>query len=87
MERIASALGVTPGEFFNSLGSNEGSVIIRAADRVLLESKWSQATIEALSPMSRTRMIEPFLITIEPGGRTGKHPTGQSRGIRLRAGG
>jgi transcriptional regulator with XRE-family HTH domain len=80
MERIANTLGVTLGEFFNSLGSNEGGVVSRAADRVLLESKWSRATLEALTPMRGNRPIEPFLITIEPGGRTGKHPTGQSRG-------
>lgn len=80
MERIARSLGVTLGEFFSSLGSSEGGVVIRAADRVLLQSEWSNAAIEALSPMSRNRLIEPFLITIEPGGKTGKHPTGQARG-------
>ena len=80
MERIARSLGVTLGEFFGQLGSSEGGVVIRASERVLLESQWSNATLEALSPVSRNHEIEPFLITIEPGGRTGKHPTGQARG-------
>jgi XRE family transcriptional regulator, regulator of sulfur utilization len=80
MERIATTLGVTLGDFFSSLGSSEGGVVIRAANRVLLESQWSSATLEALSPMTTSRLIEPFLITIEPGGRTGKHPSGQARG-------
>jgi transcriptional regulator with XRE-family HTH domain len=79
MERIANTLGVTLGEFFSSLGSSEGGIVVRAADRVLLQSQWSQATLEALSPMNRGRLIEPLLITLEPGGRSGKHPTAQAR--------
>jgi transcriptional regulator with XRE-family HTH domain len=80
MERIASALGVTLGEFFSSLGQTEGGVVVRSSERLLLESQWSRATLEALSPMNRDRLIEPLLITLEPGGRSGKHPTGQPRG-------
>jgi len=79
MERIASTLGVTLGEFFGSLGSSEGGLVVRVADRVQLPSAWSQATLEALSPMSGGRLIEPLLITLEPGGRSGKHPTSQPR--------
>jgi transcriptional regulator with XRE-family HTH domain len=79
MERIASALGVTLGEFFSSLGSTEGGVVVRATERTQLQSQWSQATLEALSPMTRGRLIEPLLITLEPGGRSGKHPTAQPR--------
>ena len=79
MERIANALGVSLGEFFSSLGSSDGGVVVRSSDRVLLQSQWSQATLEALSPMNRGRLIEPLLITLEPGGRSGKHPTAQPR--------
>lgn len=79
MERIANALGVSLGEFFSSLGSSEGGVVVRSGERVLLQSQWSHATLEALSPMSRGRLIEPMLITLEPGGRSGKHPTSQPR--------
>ena len=79
MERIAAALGVTLGEFFSSLGSTEGGVVVRKADRILLQSQWSQATLEALSPMQGGRLAEPLLITLEPGGRSGKHPTAQPR--------
>ena len=79
MERIANALGVTLGEFFSSLGSTEGGVVVRSSERVLLQSQWSQATLEALSPMNRGRMVEPMLITLEAGGRSAKHPTSQPR--------
>jgi transcriptional regulator with XRE-family HTH domain len=79
MQRIAATLGVTLGEFFSSLGSTEGGVVVRTADRILLQSQWSQATLEALSPMKRGRLLEPMLITLQPGGRSGKHPTAQPR--------
>jgi transcriptional regulator with XRE-family HTH domain len=79
MERIAATLGVTLGDFFSSLGSAAGGVVVRVADRALLQSQWSKATVEALSPMTRGRLIEPLLITLEPGGRSGKHPTSQAR--------
>ena len=79
MERIANTLGVTLGEFFASLGSAEGGVVVRVSERIELPSQWSHATIEALSPMNRGRLIEPILITLEPDGRSGKHPTSQPR--------
>jgi transcriptional regulator with XRE-family HTH domain len=79
MEGIANVLGVTLGEFFASLGSSEAGVVVRVSDRVQLPSQWSHATLEALSPMSRGRLTEPVLMTLEPGGRTGKHPTAQPR--------
>lgn len=79
MQRIANALGVTLGEFFSSLGSNEGGIVVRAGERMQLQSQWSQATLEALSPMNRGRIVEPMLITLLPGGRSGKHPTAQAR--------
>jgi transcriptional regulator with XRE-family HTH domain len=79
MERIANTLGITLGEFFSSLGSTEGGVVVRAADRVEMQSQWSQAVMEALSPMARGSLLEPLLITLEPGGRSGKHPTARPR--------
>ncbi|HEY7511663.1 MAG TPA: helix-turn-helix domain-containing protein [Vicinamibacteria bacterium] len=79
MARIAETLGVTLGEFFASVGAAEGGLVVRVADRVEIPSAWSQATIEALSPMRRGRLTEPLLITLAPGGRSGKHPTAQPR--------
>jgi quercetin dioxygenase-like cupin family protein len=79
MERIAATLGVTLGEFFAAVGSGEGGLVVRTADRVQLPSAWSQATIEALSPMNRGRLTEPLLITLAPGGRSGKHASAHPR--------
>jgi transcriptional regulator with XRE-family HTH domain len=79
MEKIANSLGVSLGEFFAALGTTEAGVIVRRVDRVELPSQWSHATVEALSPMRRGRLMEPILLTLEPGGRSGKHPVGQPR--------
>jgi len=79
MERIASALGVTLGEFFGSLGASESGVVVRGDSRVQFPSGWSQATVEALSPMQRGRLVEPMLVTLQPGGRSSKHPTAKPR--------
>ncbi len=74
MEKIASALGVTMGEFFAVAAQGEGGIIVRAADRAAIGSRWSSAEIEALSPMRASQRLEPVLITLLPGGRSGKHP-------------
>jgi transcriptional regulator with XRE-family HTH domain len=79
MERIVRALGLSLGDFFANLGSSESGLIVRAADRVELNSLWSQGTVETLSPMRRGRLVEPLLITLKPGGRSGKHPSGEHR--------
>jgi quercetin dioxygenase-like cupin family protein len=73
MGKIANALGVTLGEFFAAAAEGEGGLIVRVADRLQLPSLWSQGRIEALAP-STGRRLEPVLITLDPGGRSGKHP-------------
>jgi transcriptional regulator with XRE-family HTH domain len=74
MEKIAAALGVSMGEFFAAAAHGEGGLVVRAAERATLGSGWSSAEIEALSPMKASQRLEPVLITLEPGGRSGKHP-------------
>ena len=74
MERIAHALGVTLGEFFVVAAAGEGGHVLRAEARQTMESGWSTATVEALGP--RGQSLEAMLITLAPGGRSGKHPYG-----------
>jgi transcriptional regulator with XRE-family HTH domain len=74
MEKIASALGVSMGEFFAAAAEGEGGLIVRAADRATIGSGWSSAELQALSPMKASQKLEPVLITLAPGGRSGKHP-------------
>jgi transcriptional regulator with XRE-family HTH domain len=77
MEKIARALGVTLGEFFAAAAEGEGGLIVRAGDRLQMSSQWSQGRVEALAPMTGRR-LEPVLITLDPGGRSGKHPYAHS---------
>jgi transcriptional regulator with XRE-family HTH domain len=74
MEKIAAALQVTMGEFFAAAAQGESGVVIRRNERPALSSGWSAADIEALSPMAPDRRLEPTLVTLGPGGRSGKHP-------------
>ncbi len=75
MEKIAGVLGVTLGSFFAAIGPGEGGLIVRRKDREGLPSEWSHAQIEALGRPGPQRRLEPLLITLAPGGRSGKHPT------------
>jgi quercetin dioxygenase-like cupin family protein len=79
MEKIAAALGVTLSEFFAEAMTGEGGLIVRAADRRALSSSWSNAVIEALSLPRSVARLEVMLITLGPGGRSGKHPYSHPR--------
>jgi quercetin dioxygenase-like cupin family protein len=74
MEKIAAALGVTLGQFFASAAGGEGGLIVRAADRETLSSGWSRAEIAALTVARRAARLEAILVTLDAGGRSGKHP-------------
>lgn len=79
MEKIARTLGVTLGEFFSAAAEGEGVLIVRAADRTQASSLWSHAQIEPLAPLTETRKFEPVLITLEPEGRSSKHPVASGK--------
>lgn len=72
-ERIASALGVTLGEFFRAVDPPLPA-IIRSDARSMVQSEWSRAKIEALGPFNQDSQLEPMVITIQPGGRSGHKP-------------
>jgi transcriptional regulator with XRE-family HTH domain len=77
LERIAMALGVSLGKFF---AEPETSTVglVRASARQKLTSTWSPVSIEALGPMDGTGRLEPVMITMAPGGRSGKYPAAPS---------
>jgi transcriptional regulator with XRE-family HTH domain len=68
MERIASALGVTLGEFFQEAGA-ERQPVTRSDARPMLHSEWSRARLEALGGGGDGARLEPVLVTLEPGGK------------------
>jgi XRE family transcriptional regulator, regulator of sulfur utilization len=77
LEKIATALGVSVAEFFQESEARSSSVV-RNADRPRLHSGWSQALLEKLS-LNHSSKLYPVVITIEPGGTSGKHPASTSR--------
>lgn len=73
MERIARALGVTLGEFFQATEAPQLAVV-RTSERTGLVSQWSRARIESLGPSRTGQRLGGLIITIEPGGSSGKRP-------------
>lgn len=75
MERIAAALGVTLGQFFHAAESSAPAVV-RADNRPGITSEWSKAHLEALGIASSAARLEPVMVTLQPGGTSGKraHP-------------
>jgi transcriptional regulator with XRE-family HTH domain len=73
LERIAMALGVSLGKFF---AEPEPSTVrlVRASARQKLTSTWSPVSIEALAPLDGAGTLEPVMITMAPGGCSGKYP-------------
>jgi transcriptional regulator with XRE-family HTH domain len=74
MQKIAVALGVTLGEFFTVASEGATGPLVRVKERTRFQSSWSNAGMEALGS---GRRLESVLMTLEPGGRSGKHPSGQ----------
>ncbi|MEX2160133.1 MAG: cupin domain-containing protein [Dehalococcoidia bacterium] len=80
LERIAAVLGVTIAGLL-APATEKLDAITRAGDRRRLASSWSKARIEDLGASGR---LEAVIITIAPGGRSGKTPTshaGEELGI------
>ena len=73
-ERIASALGVTLGDFFSVGTSSSPPGVIKAKDRLVLESAWSRAKIESLGLPTEHSALEAMLVTLRPGGASASRP-------------
>ncbi|MFT4113415.1 cupin domain-containing protein [Silvibacterium sp.] len=72
LEKLASCLEVSLSELFQSNAEIQPAVV-RAKARLRVESVWSQAEIESLHA-GRGSRLEPLLITLQPGGASGKKP-------------
>jgi uncharacterized cupin superfamily protein len=73
LERIAIALGVSLGKFFIESDPNT-TRLVRASARPQLISTWSPVSIEALGPLDGMGMLEPIMLNLAPGGRSGIFP-------------
>jgi transcriptional regulator with XRE-family HTH domain len=78
MERIATALGVTLGEFFRTAESSPLPVV-RADARPVLHSGWSKAQLEALGAGGVGGRLEPVLVTLQSGGSSGSRAFASGR--------
>lgn len=80
MQKIAEALGVTLGDFFAAAARDaEEDLIVRSSERRRIDSTWTDAHLEALGSMTRSRRLEPVLALFGPGGKSGKHLHSHSR--------
>lgn len=79
MERIAATLGVSLVDFFAAASKADGGLVVRSGDRLALTSGWSKAAIEAVSPLATPARLEVISITLDPGGRSGRHPYAHPR--------
>lgn len=78
LERLARALGLGLIDFFGQVGA-EPALVMRGSERRQFTSEWSHATLEPLIPPDALRNLEGVLITLEPGGRSGKDGSAQPR--------
>jgi transcriptional regulator with XRE-family HTH domain len=73
LERIAVALGVSLGQFFAE-PARSTVALVHASARPQLTSTWSPVSIEALGPLDGSGTLEPVMLTMVPGGRSGLFP-------------
>jgi quercetin dioxygenase-like cupin family protein len=73
MERIATALGVTLGQFFHHAEASRGSVV-RHNDRACLNLDWSLAEVESAGALDNGSQLYAFLVKMRARGLSGKHP-------------
>ena len=73
LERIAMTLGASLGQFFVE-SDPSATRLVRASARPQLASTWSPVSIEALGPLDGSSMLEPIMLTMAPGGRSGLFP-------------
>jgi transcriptional regulator with XRE-family HTH domain len=69
--KMASALNVTIPDLFVG-GTTREPLLVRAMARPTFRSEWSKARIDSLVPLDRSVKLEALLVTIEPGGSSGK---------------
>jgi transcriptional regulator with XRE-family HTH domain len=72
LDRLAGALGLTLADFFDEVSAGENPVVVRAADRKAFRSGWSKAKFASLVPHGSLQRLDGLLITLAPGGRSGK---------------
>jgi transcriptional regulator with XRE-family HTH domain len=78
LERIAMVLGVSLGGFFAE-PAHSPVVLVRASARQQLSSTWSPVSLEPLGLLDGVGTLEPVMLTMAPGGCSGKYPAAPGR--------
>ena len=78
LEQIAATLHITLADFF-ATSATSSVILVRADARPSFRSSWSRARIDSLMPASKGQPIEAIMVTLEPGGASGKRPAGVSK--------
>jgi transcriptional regulator with XRE-family HTH domain len=73
LERMAMTLGVSLGQFFVEADLSS-TRLVRTSARPQLTSTWSPVLVEALGPLDGSSPLEPIMLTMAPGGRSGLFP-------------
>src|SRR5512139_170834 len=61
LQKIADTLAVTLGEFFAAEAKGDEMLIVRRDERRTLDSTWTDAHLQALGSMARSRRLEPMI--------------------------
>jgi quercetin dioxygenase-like cupin family protein len=77
LERLAAGLGVGLGDFFKA--EPPSTIVVRRGKRQSVTSGWSRARIEALDAAQPGRLFEAVMVTIAPGGTSGKRAHAHER--------
>lgn len=67
LAQVLEVLGTSLSEFFKESEMDEQKVVFGPEDRVLIEGEGDEETIELLIPGAQANLMDPVLITIEPG--------------------
>jgi transcriptional regulator with XRE-family HTH domain len=79
LETIANALNVRITHFFDDQ-TKPDSIVMRKDERKKIYSLGSRAIIQPLAHELSKKRIEPFMLTLEVGGESGKHPYSSHHG-------
>lgn len=67
LAQVLAVLGSTLSDFFKELEVGEQKIVFGIDDRVLVEGEGDEETVELLIPGAHRNMMDPVLVTIEPG--------------------
>ncbi|MEW5847885.1 MAG: XRE family transcriptional regulator [Myxococcota bacterium] len=73
LDKIVRALGLTLGALLTDPDSAPPGPLVRRQEPDTLHSEWSKASLRSLMPAGTQGPLAALLVTLEPGGRTGKH--------------